>query len=53
MAIARQKNARKIVLDARISAVSFYQQLGFQKILGTEHPSAITGVPHIYMELKL
>ncbi|MGL5832949.1 MAG: GNAT family N-acetyltransferase [Waterburya sp.] len=53
MTISQQKNAQKIVLDARISAVNFYQQLGFQKILGTEHPSATTGVPHIYMELKL
>lgn len=53
IAIAQQKDANQIVLDARISAVNFYQQLGFEKILGTEHPSAITGVPHIYMELKL
>jgi predicted GNAT family N-acyltransferase len=52
IAIARQKDAQKIVLDARISAINFYQQLGFKKILGTEHPSATTGVPHIYMELK-
>jgi hypothetical protein len=51
--IAQQKNANKIVLDARISAVNFYQQLGFKKILGTEHPSATTGVPHVYMQLKL
>jgi predicted GNAT family N-acyltransferase len=51
--IAQQKNANKIVLDARISAVNFYQQLGFKKILGTKHPSATTGVPHIYMELEL
>jgi predicted GNAT family N-acyltransferase len=51
--ISQQKNAQKIVLDARFSAVNFYQQLGFKKILGTEHPSATTGVPHIYMELKL
>jgi predicted GNAT family N-acyltransferase len=53
IAIAQQKDAQKIVLDARISAINFYQQLGFKKILGTEHPSAITGVPHIYMELEL
>jgi predicted GNAT family N-acyltransferase len=52
IAIAKQKNANKIVLDARISAINFYQQLGFRKILGTEHPSATTGVPHIYMQLK-
>jgi predicted GNAT family N-acyltransferase len=52
IAIAKQKDAQKIVLDARIYAVNFYQQLGFEKILGTEHPSAITGVPHIYMELE-
>lgn len=51
--ISQQKNAQKIVLDARISAVNFYQQLGFKKIMGTEHPSATTGVPHIYMQLKL
>lgn len=51
--ISQQKNAQKIVLDARICAVNFYQQLGFQKILGTKHPSATTGVPHIYMQLKL
>ncbi|MGL5940406.1 MAG: GNAT family N-acetyltransferase [Waterburya sp.] len=53
IAIAKQNNANQIVLDARISAVNFYQQLGFKKILGTEHPSATTGVPHVYMELKL
>jgi predicted GNAT family N-acyltransferase len=52
IAIAQQKDAQKIVLDARISAINFYQQLGFKKILGTEHPSATTGVPHIYMQLK-
>ncbi|MDJ0568988.1 MAG: GNAT family N-acetyltransferase [Pleurocapsa sp. MO_192.B19] len=51
IAIAQQKDASKIVLDARISAINFYQQLGFKKIVGTEHPSAKTGVPHIYMEL--
>lgn len=53
IAIAKQNNANQIVLDARISAVNFYQQLGFQKSLGTEHPSATTGVPHVYMQLKL
>ncbi len=51
--IAQQKDAQKIVLDARISAINFYQQLGFKKILGTEHPSATTGVPHIYMQLSI
>jgi predicted GNAT family N-acyltransferase len=49
--MAQQKNAQKIVLDARISAVNFYQQLGFKKVLGTEHLSVTTGVPHVYMEL--
>jgi predicted GNAT family N-acyltransferase len=51
--IAQQKDAQEIVLDARISAINFYQQLGFEKILGTKHPSTTTGVPHIYMELEL
>ncbi|MGF1540447.1 MAG: GNAT family N-acetyltransferase [Pleurocapsa sp.] len=52
IAIAQQKNANQIILDARISALNFYRQLGFQKILGTEHPSATTGVPHTYMQLN-
>lgn len=53
IAIAQQKDANKIVLDAKISAINFYQQLGFKKTLGTEHPSATTGVPHIYMQLSI
>ena len=53
LAIAQQKNAKKIVLDARICAIDFYRQLGFKRILGTEHLSTTTEVPHIYMQLKL
>jgi predicted GNAT family N-acyltransferase len=52
IAISQQKHAHQIVLDARIYAINFYQQLGFKKILGTEHPSVTTGVPHIYMQFK-
>ena len=49
IALARQKNAAKVILDARIEAVPFYQKLGFVTF-GREHPSPTTNVPHIYMK---
>lgn len=50
--IAKAQNAIAITLDARLTAVGFYQKSGFQTC-GTEFPSTTTGVPHIQMYKKL
>ena len=50
--IAKDRGAVSITLDARLTAVGFYQKLGFQTC-GTEFPSTTTGVPHIKMYRKL
>lgn len=50
--LAQQQGAIAIRLDARISAVGFYQKFGF-KIIGTEHPSLTTGIIHIEMKREL
>ena len=46
--LAKQESAIAITLNARLTAVCFYQKLGF-KTEGEPFPSAITGVPHIEM----
>ena len=50
--IAKHQNAIVITLNARLTAVGFYQKLWFQTC-GTKFPSTITGVPHIKMYKKL
>lgn len=50
--IARQEGAIALTLNARLTAIGFYQKLGF-KTYGKSFPSATTGVPHITMNRKL
>lgn len=52
--IDRAKSAKAIALtlNARLTAVGFYQKFGFQ-IQGQQFPSATTGIPHITMHKKL
>lgn len=50
--LAKQENAIAITLNARLTAVGFYQKLGFQTY-GTPFPSSTTEVPHITMNKKL
>ena len=50
--IAKQERAIALTLNARLTAVGFYQKLGFQTH-GTSFPSSSTGIPHITMNLKL
>ena len=50
--IAKQEAAIALTLNARLTAVGFYQKLGF-KTFGTPFPSTTTGVPHIAMNRKL
>jgi len=49
---ARQKDANKMVLDARESAVRFYEKLGYTKVEGKTH--VLWGlIPHFWMEKEL
>ena len=50
--IAKQEQAIALTLNARLTAVGFYQKLGFQTH-GSSFPSSTTGIPHITMNLKL
>ena len=50
--IAQQEGAIALTLNARLTAVGFYQKLGF-KSSGTPFPSTTTGIPHIAMNRKL
>lgn len=50
--IAKQEGAIALTLNARLTAVGFYQKLGFETS-GTPFPSTTTGVPHITMNRKL
>ncbi|HEY9771008.1 MAG TPA: GNAT family N-acetyltransferase [Coleofasciculaceae cyanobacterium] len=50
--IAKQEKAIAITLNARLTAVGFYQNLGFQTC-GAQFPSTTTGVIHIQMNKKL
>lgn len=52
IALAIQKDATSVLLDSRLSAVGFYQTLGFETY-GVEFPSSTTGVMHIAMKLEL
>ena len=49
---AREQEAIAITLNARLTAIGFYQKLGFQTH-GHSFPSTTTGVPHIGMKMKL
>ena len=46
---ALDKNAKKIVLDARVSAQKFYENHGY-KIIGDVYMLSYAPVPHILME---
>ncbi len=48
MRTAKNRGAKTIVLDARISAIGFYVKQGFQRV-GQVYNSRSTGVPHIKM----
>ncbi|MEM8832897.1 MAG: GNAT family N-acetyltransferase [Cyanobacteria bacterium P01_G01_bin.19] len=50
--LAQKKGAVVVLLHARLSAIGFYQKLGFQ-ICGVEFPSPSTRVMHVPMDLKL
>ena len=50
--IAKDRGAVCVTLNARLTAVGFYQKLGFQTY-GTEFPSSTTAIPHIKMYKKL
>lgn len=50
--IARKEGAIALTLNARLTAVGFYQKLGFRSF-GKPFPSVITGVKHIIMSQKL
>jgi predicted GNAT family N-acyltransferase len=47
--LAREKGARTIVLNARVTRVDFYKKFGFTT-MGDIFASASTGVPHIKMQ---
>lgn len=50
--LAREEGAIALTLNARLTAVGFYQKLGFQPF-GKDFPSTTTGVMHIAMNKKL
>ena len=50
--IARIEGAIALTLNARLTAIAFYQKLGFQTC-GVKFPSPTTGVMHIKMNQKL
>jgi predicted GNAT family N-acyltransferase len=49
---AQQERAIALTLNARSTAVGFYQKFGFQTH-GKKFPSSTTGIPHIAMDKKL
>jgi predicted GNAT family N-acyltransferase len=49
---AKQKGAIALALNARTTAIGFYQKFGFQTH-GMQFPSSTTGIPHIAMNRKL
>ena len=50
--LARQERAISLTLDARLTAIGFYQKLGFQTD-GVSFLSSTTGVPHVKMTQEL
>lgn len=49
---ARGEGASHLWLNSRDSAYPFYEALGFMAS-GDEFDSAVTGIPHRYMELEI
>ena len=47
---ARKQRVSKLVLDSQLSAVAFYENLGYQKV-GDEFNEV--GIPHIKMAMDL
>ena len=52
IALAQEQGATKIVLNSRLSAVGFYQKLGFYTC-GVKFPSPTTGIFHISMKKNI
>ncbi|MEO0926169.1 MAG: GNAT family N-acetyltransferase [Cyanobacteria bacterium J06643_13] len=50
--VAKQEQAIDLTLNARLTAVGFYQKLGFQT-QGKQFPSSTTGILHITMNRNL
>lgn len=50
--LAKKEDATALTLNARLTAVGFYQKLGFRS-QGEPFPSNTTGVAHIRMNKKL
>ena len=50
--LAKQQGASEITLNSRLTAVGFYQKVGFQPC-GVQFPSPTTGVIHLPMNKKL
>ena len=50
--LAQNQGAIALTLDARLTAIAFYQKLGFETS-GQEFPSTTTGVMHIAMNRTL
>lgn len=48
MKMAKNRGAKRILLNARTTAISLYKKLGFQQV-GQVYSSRNTGVPHIKM----
>ena len=48
MCFAQAKGARTIMLNARLTAIGFYEKHGFCQV-GEIYDSTLTGVPHIKM----
>lgn len=49
---AEDLGATSVILDARSSAIGFYQRFGFQ-VSSEEFPSAKTGTPHVIMRKRV
>lgn len=50
--LAKKEGATSLTLNARLTAVGFYQKLGFEAV-GKQFPSTTTGVMHIAMNREL
>ena len=48
--LARQRDVRKVVLNAQVSAEGFYKKHGFETISGVFDDA---GIPHVQMAMKL
>ncbi len=49
---ALELGARRLILNARVTKVKFYQMLGFESV-GEVFASSMTGVPHIKMQKEM